>query len=64
MDWIFLHYSYSCGLLEHYSYLVDGIVVLQGMITRLVWNYKTHECLFTLLGHLDYIRTVQFHHEN
>ncbi|KAG0560938.1 hypothetical protein KC19_9G025800 [Ceratodon purpureus] len=21
-------------------------------------------CLFTLLGHLDYIRTVQFHHEN
>jgi coatomer protein complex subunit alpha (xenin) len=29
-----------------------------------VWNYKTHRCLFTLLGHLDYIRTVQFHHEN
>ena len=28
-----------------------------------VWNYKTHKCLFTLLGHLDYIRTVQFHHE-
>lgn len=23
-----------------------------------------HRCLFTLLGHLDYIRTVQFHHEN
>lgn len=22
-----------------------------------------HRCLFTLLGHLDYIRTVQFHHE-
>ncbi|GMN55752.1 hypothetical protein TIFTF001_024870 [Ficus carica] len=29
-----------------------------------VWNYKLHRCLFTLLGHLDYIRTVQFHHEN
>ncbi|KAF2589056.1 hypothetical protein F2Q70_00040630 [Brassica cretica] len=29
-----------------------------------VWNHKTHRCLFTLLGHLDYIRTVQFHHEN
>ncbi|KAF2301915.1 hypothetical protein GH714_030386 [Hevea brasiliensis] len=28
-----------------------------------VWNYKMHRCLFTLLGHLDYIRTVQFHHE-
>lgn len=29
-----------------------------------VWNYKMHRCLFTLLGHLDYIRTVQFHHED
>ncbi|KAF1884619.1 hypothetical protein Lal_00028500 [Lupinus albus] len=29
-----------------------------------VWNYKMHRCLFTLLGHLDYIRTVQFHHES
>ncbi|KAK3002623.1 hypothetical protein RJ639_021911 [Escallonia herrerae] len=29
-----------------------------------VWNYKLHRCLFTLLGHLDYIRTVQFHHES
>ena len=28
-----------------------------------VWNYKLRRCLFTLLGHLDYIRTVQFHHE-
>jgi WD40 repeat protein len=24
-----------------------------------VWNYKLRRCLFTLLGHLDYIRTVQ-----
>lgn len=23
-----------------------------------VWNYKTRRCLFTLLGHLDYIRLV------
>ena len=28
-----------------------------------VWNYKLKRCLFTLQGHLDYIRTVQFHHE-
>lgn len=28
-----------------------------------VWNYKLRRCLFTLLGHLDYIRTVQFHSE-
>jgi WD40 repeat protein len=28
-----------------------------------VWNYQLKRCLFTLLGHLDYIRTVQFHHE-
>jgi coatomer protein complex subunit alpha (xenin) len=26
-----------------------------------VWNYKKRRCLFTLLGHLDYVRTVQFH---
>ena len=26
-----------------------------------VWDYKLRRCLFTLLGHLDYIRTVQFH---
>lgn len=24
-----------------------------------VWDYKLRRCLFTLLGHLDYIRTVQ-----
>jgi WD40 repeat protein len=29
-----------------------------------VWNYKLRRCLFTLLGHLDYIRTVQFHSEH
>jgi coatomer subunit alpha len=28
-----------------------------------VWNYKLKRCLFTLTGHLDYIRTVQFHSE-
>uniref|UniRef100_A0A1I8F311 Coatomer_WDAD domain-containing protein n=1 Tax=Macrostomum lignano TaxID=282301 RepID=A0A1I8F311_9PLAT len=28
-----------------------------------VWNYKQRKCLFTLLGHLDYIRTTFFHHE-
>jgi len=29
-----------------------------------VWNYKLRRCLFTLLGHLDYIRTVSFHSEH
>ena len=28
-----------------------------------VWNYKLPRCIFTLIGHLDYIRTVYFHHE-
>lgn len=28
-----------------------------------VWNYKQRRCIFTLLGHLDYIRTTMFHHE-
>lgn len=28
-----------------------------------VWNYKLRRCLFTLTGHLDYIRTVEFHLE-
>ena len=28
-----------------------------------VWNYKQKKCIFTLLGHLDYIRTTFFHHE-
>mmetsp|Transcript_119841 Transcript_119841/g.189744 ORF Transcript_119841/g.189744 Transcript_119841/m.189744 type:complete len:1240 (+) Transcript_119841:60-3779(+) len=28
-----------------------------------VWNYKLRRCIFTLLGHLDYIRTVDFHDE-
>ena len=29
-----------------------------------MWNYKLRRCLFTLLGHLDYIRTVSFHSEH
>ena len=28
-----------------------------------VWNYTTKKCQFTLTGHKDYIRTVQFHQE-
>jgi len=28
-----------------------------------VWNYKQRKCLFTLMGHLDYVRTAFFHHE-
>jgi len=53
-----------------------GLLALSPVLTRLrarsppgddykikVWNYKLRRCLFTLLGHLDYIRTVQFHQE-
>jgi coatomer protein complex subunit alpha (xenin) len=29
-----------------------------------LWNYKQRRCLFTLLGHLDYIRTTTFHQEH
>ncbi|KAJ3305877.1 hypothetical protein HDU76_004940 [Blyttiomyces sp. JEL0837] len=29
-----------------------------------VWNWKLRRCLFTLNGHLDYVRTVFFHHEH
>ena len=28
-----------------------------------VWNYKTKKCVLTLSGHLDYVRTVEFHKE-
>ena len=28
-----------------------------------LWNYNTKRCIFNLLGHTDYIRTVQFHSE-
>ena len=27
-------------------------------------SYKTRRCLFTLHGHLDYVRSVYFHHEH
>lgn len=37
--------------------------LLTSSLPKQVWNYKLRRCLFTLLGHLDYIRTVQFHHE-
>lgn len=41
----------------------DGVIFTGDDYKIKVWNYKTHRCLFTLLGHLDYIRTVQFHDE-
>ena len=28
-----------------------------------LWNYKQRRCLFTLLGHVDYVRTTFFHKE-
>ena len=44
--------------------LFQNIICVAGDDYKIiVWNYNTHMCLFTLLGHLDRIRTVQFHHE-
>ena len=36
--------------------------IFNTMFYAQVWNYKLRRCLFTLLGHLDYIRTTFFHH--
>jgi coatomer protein complex subunit alpha (xenin) len=27
-----------------------------------VWDYKQKRCLFSLKGHIDYIRSAFFHH--
>ena len=49
--------SHMCGTTS--STAVSSLVVL---FVPQVWNYKQRRCLFTLLGHLDYIRTTFFHH--
>lgn len=42
--------------------MTDPLLVSGGDDYKIkVWDYKLRRCLFTLLGHLDYIRTVQFH---
>lgn len=62
--------AFESGDAEHYSESRSR----SGLLFRLpscalmwmaaqVWDYKLRRCLFTLLGHLDYIRTVQFHNE-
>lgn len=33
------------------------------LISSQFWNYKKRRCIFTLLGHLDYVRSTYFHHE-
>ena len=43
-------------------HLTEPMIVSGGDDYKIkVWDYKLRRCLFTLLGHLDYIRTVQFH---
>ena len=43
-------------------HLTEPLIVSGGDDYKIkVWDYKLRRCLFTLLGHLDYIRTVQFH---
>ena len=44
----------------HLQWLIDAFHIPRVQ----VWNYKLRRCLFTLLGHLDYIRTVAFHNEH
>ena len=43
-------------VLKCFTVIIISILALQ------IWNYKLRRCLFTLLGHLDYIRTTFFHH--
>ena len=49
-------------------YVIDklfrlNLILLLVPLIFQVWNYKQRRCIFTLLGHLDYIRTTVFHHE-
>lgn len=51
-------------ILNKISIRVQPLIVSGGDDYKVkVWDYKLRRCLFTLLGHLDYIRTVQFHTE-
>lgn len=53
------HGRYDTALVPKLGALKRG-----GVRRPQVWNYKLRRCLFTLLGHLDYIRTVAFHNEH
>lgn len=48
--------------LEHVEVRTLGPRFFTVLPSLQVWNYKLRRCLFTLLGHLDYIRTTFFHH--
>lgn len=60
LNWINKHvqfnYCHNSSILQWINVVGDYQMVWQ------VWNYKLRRCLFTLLGHLDYIRTTFFHH--
>ena len=51
--------SHRCGTTS--SVAVSSLICIVLFVPK-VWNYKQRRCLFTLLGHLDYIRTTFFHH--
>ena len=50
--------GYHCHRRHHHHHHYDFF-----FFCSQVWNYKQRRCIFTLLGHLDYIRTTTFHHE-
>lgn len=57
-------YDVEFFILNNTSIRVQPLIVSGGDDYKVkVWDYKLRRCLFTLLGHLDYIRTVQFHTE-
>jgi coatomer protein complex subunit alpha (xenin) len=58
------------ALLEKFDGPVRGIafhllqqVFVSDCFKIKVWNYKQRRCIFTFLGHVDYVRTTMFHHE-
>jgi len=52
---------YTCTHIHVVVIMILAIILSFTTAVAQVWNYKQKRCLFTLLGHLDYIRTTFFH---